>query len=83
MGRNRPWNSPAMKLFDAPMKCSTSTISRLDAMVPRVAKMIASTVATTISASTSRPESDDGAGHDVELLTPGGVRIEAWRPSPR
>ena len=56
MVRNRPWNSPAMKLFEAPMKCSTSTISRFEAMVPRVAKMIASTVAVTISASTSRPE---------------------------
>src|SRR5690606_24779669 len=35
MERNRPWNSPAMNLLEAPMKCSTSTISRFDAMAPR------------------------------------------------
>ena len=75
--RNRPWNSPAMKLFEAPMKCSTSTISRLDAIVPRVAKMMASTVATTISAEHQKAGDDDGAGHGVELLAPGGVGIEA------
>src|SRR6185312_12922165 len=55
--RKRPWNSPAMKAFEAPMKCSTSTISRFEAIVPRVANTTASTVATTISTSTSTPES--------------------------
>ncbi len=39
------WNWPAMKPLLAPMKCSTSTIGRLVAIAPRVAKITDSTVA--------------------------------------
>ena len=49
------WNCPAMKPSLAPTKCSTSTIGRLVAMAPRVAKVTDSMVATSISTSTPMP----------------------------
>ena len=49
------WNWPAMKPLLAPMKCSTSTIGRLVAIAPRVAKITDSTVATSIRISSPMP----------------------------
>ena len=52
----RLWNSRAMKSSSAPTKCSTSTLSRLPAIAPRVAKATASAAAVSTSSTMTKPE---------------------------
>ena len=70
------WNSPAMKLSLAPTKCSTSTISRLPAMAPRVAKTTARPVAASTRATIADAQHDERVRHGREALDPDAVVVE-------
>ena len=66
-----------MKPLLAPMKCSTSTIGRLVAIAPRVAKITDSTVAASIRMSNADAADDRGLRHGAHAVDPGAVIVEA------
>ena len=76
----RLWNSRAMKSSLAPTKCSTSTLSRLPAIAPRVAKARGLDEAVTWS---FLPEAQANAlgGGAWTLANPISEELKVMRPS--